>query len=141
MDEEYNNWDLRFFNLAYVISNWSKDPNCKVGAVLISPDKTKISYGYNGFPRNIADNERINSDDKNTLTIHAELNAILNAKADIKDWTLYSNKFPCIECAKAIIQSNLKRIVVKARSESKWKESQDKAYNLLKEANIYITEV
>lgn len=140
LESKISKWDLRFLGIAEAVSEWSKDTT-KVGAVLISPDRTQISYGYNGFARGIADDERLSAENKNLFMVHAEINAIFNAKIDLKDWTLYATKFPCIECAKAIIQSHLKRIVVKARFESKWIDSQNLAYNLLKEANIIVEEV
>lgn len=133
-------WDKRFYKLAETVATWSKDKT-KVGCVLISPNKTKISYGYNGFPQGIKDDKRLTLENKNQLIMHAELNAILNSTANLKDWTLYATKFPCIDCAKAIIQSRFKRIVVKSRIEGTWAQSQQLAYELIKEANIIILEV
>lgn len=135
-----NKWDKRFYELAETVATWSKDKT-KVGCVLISPDKTKISYGYNGFPRGIKDDQRLTSKDKNQLITHAELNAILNSVTNLKDWTLYATKFPCVDCAKAIIQSCFKRIVVKSRTGGDWTQSQQLAYDIIKEANIIISEV
>ena len=43
--------------------------------------------------------------------VHAELNAILNSKWPVKDCTIYVSLFPCNECAKAIIQSGIRRVV------------------------------
>ena len=56
-----NKWNYRYFRLAQETASWSKDPNRKVGAVIIG-DKGQIkSQGYNGFPRGIDDNiERYN---------------------------------------------------------------------------------
>ena len=43
---------------------------------------------------------------------HAEMNAILNKnEANLDNCTIYVTMFPCNECAKLIIQSNIKRIV------------------------------
>ena len=42
---------------------------------------------------------------------HAELNAIVNKfDADISGCTLYQTLFPCINCARLIIQSGIKEI-------------------------------
>ena len=50
-----NKWNYRYFRLAQETASWSKDPNRKVGAVIIG-DKGQIkSQGYNGFPRGIDD--------------------------------------------------------------------------------------
>jgi dCMP deaminase len=135
-----NKWDERFFQLAETVATWSKDKT-KVGCVLISPDRTQVSYGYNGFPRGIKDDQRLTSENKNQLMVHAEINAILNAKANLVGWTLYCTKFPCIECSKAIIQSHFKRIVVKSRTGGSWADSQQLAYDLIKESKIIISEV
>jgi deoxycytidylate deaminase len=38
-----------------VAEGWSKDPSTKVGAVIVRPDLTVASIGYNGFPRGMSD--------------------------------------------------------------------------------------
>ncbi len=48
---------------------------------------------------------------KYAFVVHAELNAILNSKRNLENCTIYVSLFPCNECAKAIIQSGIKRIV------------------------------
>ena len=43
---------------------------------------------------------------------HAELNAILNShNGSVKGATVYTTLFPCNECAKAIIQSGIKKVI------------------------------
>lgn len=49
-------------------------------------------------------------DTKYAYVVHAELNAILNAPRSVQDCSLYVSLFPCNECAKAIIQSGIKKI-------------------------------
>jgi len=46
-------WHDRFFAMADLVGSWSKDPSTKVGAVIIRPDRTIASVGYNGFPRGV----------------------------------------------------------------------------------------
>ena len=48
-------WDERFCKLARFVSEWSKDPNAKVGAVVFSKRGGDISIGYNGFPMGVED--------------------------------------------------------------------------------------
>ena len=48
---------------------------------------------------------------KNTFIVHAELNAILNAPRSVAGCDLYVSLFPCNECAKAIIQAGIKRVI------------------------------
>jgi len=111
-------WDRRFLALANHISQWSKDPSTKVGAVIVNKDRIVVGLGYNGFPRDVDDSEE-RYKDRNTkyaMVVHAEANAILMAGEKAKGCTLYvspSFALPpiCNECAKLVIQSGIKQIV------------------------------
>jgi len=74
-------WDRHFLGLALAHARMSKDPNTKVGAIIVGPDRELISAGFNGFPRGIEDSdERLtNRDLKLKLIVHAEMNAVLAA--------------------------------------------------------------
>ena len=48
-------WNVRFMQMAQLISTWSKDASTKVGCVIVSPEKVILSMGYNGFPRGVDD--------------------------------------------------------------------------------------
>ena len=115
--ENRSKWDNRFMDLAKHIATWSKDPSTQVGAIIVDDHKKVIGMGYNGFPRGIKDTEERLNDrpTKYSLVVHAELNAILNAKLDspvsFVHNTLYCTLFPCSECAKAIIQAGIKTVV------------------------------
>ena len=110
-------WEDYFMGLAHLSALRSKDPNTQVGACIIDNDKKVVSIGYNGMPRGCDDNEfpwgREGDflDTKYAFVVHAELNAILNSPRSVKDCTLYVSLFPCNECAKAIIQSGIKKVV------------------------------
>ena len=73
-----------------------------------------ISDGYNGTPsgfENICEDE---TGKTKPYVLHAEANAITKvAKSNnsSEGATLYVTSSPCIECAKLIIQSGIKRIV------------------------------
>jgi dCMP deaminase len=119
------NWDHVIMQMAFVISSMSKDPSTKVGAVLVSPDRTRLSVGYNGFPSRIPDythwwqNRDPNTDDfcKYDLVRHAEMNAITQAKTDLKGWTIYITHHPCLECAKHIVSEGISRVVYTTSSD------------------------
>lgn len=134
------NWDVRFLRLARnEVAGWSKDPDEKVGCVIVSPSRRQWTAGYNGFPQNIRDGaDRFEDRElKNLLTVHAELNAILNARTDLSGWTLYTTKPPCTECAKAIIQAGIVRVVSpRLVSSSRWHANQKRAKALLAEASV-----
>lgn len=87
-------WDLRFLRLSQCISTFSKDPSTKVGAVIVRPDKTIASMGFNGFPKKLKDDARYNDREvKYSLIVHGEINAILFAKESLTGYTLYTYPF------------------------------------------------
>lgn len=116
--KDYISWDAYFMGLAILSSKRSKDPNTQVGACIVNDEKRIVSVGYNGAPNGINDDTDMKwdrdgdfKDTKYAYVCHSELNAILNSKSDLKGCTLYVTLFPCNECAKAIIQSGIKKIV------------------------------
>ncbi len=95
---------------------WSENSYCvrrKVGAILVK-DKMIISDGYNGTPSgfpNVCEDE---TDHTFPYVLHAEANAITKvarSNNSSEGSTLYVTASPCIECAKLIIQSGIKRVV------------------------------
>ncbi len=119
MDKRENTltWDEYFMGLAHLSALRSKDPNTQVGAAIVDENHRVVSVGYNGFPKGCSDDEFPWSREGGVLTskyafvVHAELNAILNSPRSVSGCTIYVSLFPCNECAKAIIQSGIKRIV------------------------------
>jgi deoxycytidylate deaminase len=73
----------KYFELAKFNANlFSKDPNTKVGAILLKPDLSAVvSTGINGFPRKLQDTDpqRWERPTKYTYVTHAEVNAVANA--------------------------------------------------------------
>lgn len=115
--EDVLSWDEYFMGLAHLSAKRSKDPSTQVGAAIVSPDHRVVGIGYNGFPNGCDDNEfpwEREGDfccTKYPFVVHAELNAILNSNNNLKGCSIYVSLFPCNECAKAIIQSGISRIV------------------------------
>jgi len=107
-------WDIRFLKLAEHISAWSKDPSTKVGAVIVAPDRRIVSVGYNGFPRNMYDEEEHykNREEKYSRIIHGEINALIQAREPVHGCTLYTFPFlPCDRCFVQMAQAGIKHIV------------------------------
>lgn len=104
--------DLRYLRMARI---WAENSYCKrrqVGALVVK-DKMIISDGYNGTPSGF---ENVCEEDGVTkpYVLHAEANAITKvaqSNNSSKGATLYVTTSPCIECAKLIIQSGIKRVV------------------------------
>jgi len=138
-------WRRRFYDMALLVATWSKDPKRQVGAVVVTEDGRNISVGYNGFPRGVKDLEARLGDEemRQALTVHAELNAIYNARFDLRGCTIYSTKFPCHECAKGIIQTGVVRVVSSLPTKytgacGTWAVSQEYADLMLREAGVTI---
>jgi dCMP deaminase len=106
-------FDKRYLEMALI---WAKNSYCirrQVGALIVK-EKMIISDGYNGTPSGF---ENICEDNDNVTypyVLHAEANAITKvAKShnSSENSTLYVTTSPCMECAKLIIQSGIKRVV------------------------------
>lgn len=117
-EEERLTWDEFFMGVAQLSARRSRDPNTQVGACIVKDNKI-VSTGYNGMPRTCDDKDlpmTRNStkwlENKYPYIVHAELNAILNAPTtNLKDCTIYVTLFPCNECAKAILQAGITKVV------------------------------
>jgi dCMP deaminase len=109
-------WDKKFIKLSNHIADWSKDTNKKVGAVIVDTDNIVLSMGYNGIPRDCDDSidARYERPMKYLFTEHAERNAIYHAArhgVSLKNCKIYVTLFPCADCARAIIQSGISKII------------------------------
>jgi dCMP deaminase len=113
-------WDKRFLQLAAHVAGWSKDPSTQVGAV-IADGKHVVSVGYNGFPESTEDKDEWLNDrpTKYSMVIHAEANAIFNARQYVRGLTLYVSPLsPCLECAKLIAGAGFSRVVWETKATS-----------------------
>jgi len=134
-------WELRYLEMAKLVSTWSKDQSTKVGAVIVDSDNTVISVGFNGLPRRIQDtDQRLNNRDvKLKMIIHAEINAIITAKRPLNNTTIYTYPFmSCSQCAGLIIQSGICRHISYKTDNERWKDSFDLALEMFDEARVIV---
>lgn len=112
-DNKQNTLDLRYLRMARI---WAENSYCKrrqVGALLVK-NGAIISDGFNGTPSGF---ENICEDENNIskpYVLHAEANAITKIARSSQNSdgaTLYVTASPCIDCAKLIIQSGIRRVV------------------------------
>ncbi len=138
-------WNRRFLELASFISNWSKDPSTKVGAVIVDCNRRIISTGYNGFPIGVSDDqERLeNRDFKYKAILHAEENAIMFAKKDLSRCSLYVSSLPpCSHCASLIIQSGIKNVYTwEQEIPERWQDSINITKTMFKESGVSLNYV
>ncbi|MGC9150664.1 MAG: deoxycytidylate deaminase [Microbacter sp.] len=106
-------FDKRYMQMAYI---WAQNSYCqrrKVGALIVR-DNMIISDGYNGTPAGFPNQCEDENNKSFPYVLHAEANAITKiarSNNSSQGATLYVTSSPCIECAKLIIQSGIKRVV------------------------------
>lgn len=130
MDErtDYISWDRYFMGIARLSAMRSKDPRTQVGACIVDSENRILSVGYNGMPRGCKDSEfpwgrsaTDHNDTKYPYVVHAEMNAILNFRGGtLEGSTLYVTMSPCCECAKAIIQVGIRKVIYA----DEWRDSE-----------------
>lgn len=152
-------WDRHFLQLCVDHARMSKDPNTKVGSLIIGPEGGSRTHGFNGFPRKIADAWcRLHDREmKNRLMVHAEMNALMiaarvgiatlgctlyvAAKDSVTDKAFGFS--PCTPCALHIIQAGIAEVVSYETGEvsERWVANLAFARSLLAEAGIVYREV
>lgn len=113
-------WDEYFIAMAKLAATRATCPRRRVGAVLVRQHRV-LATGYNGSVRGAPHCDDIgclivnqNGRDSCVRTVHAELNAILQCATngvDTAGATLYCTDFPCVACAKALVQAGVERVV------------------------------
>ncbi len=141
-------WRHRFLGLCDQVAGWSEDRDFKVGAVIVGPGHEIRATGYNGLSRGVSagDDSRFDraSGEKFFWIEHAERNAIYNAArsgAALAGCTLYVNRFPCADCARAIIQSGIACVECppKPENDGKLDHSFDVSEIMLREAGVSVS--
>lgn len=128
MDNNMNrpSWDEYFMEVAEVVRKRSTCMRRQVGAVIVK-DNRILSTGYNGAPKGLRHcaevgctraNNNVPSGERHELCrgLHAEQNAIIQAAVfgtAIEGATIYTTLSPCVLCTKMIINSGIKRIVLR----------------------------
>ena len=105
--------DSRYLRMARI---WAENSYCRrrqVGALVVK-NQMIISDGYNGTPSGFPNVCEDTANVTYPYVLHAEANAItkLARSSNNSDGaTIYITASPCIECAKLIIQSGIRRVV------------------------------
>jgi len=116
--------DAYFMSMAELVSSRSTCLRRQVGAVIVK-EKRVLSTGYNGAPKGlkhcaevgcIRQQNNVESGTRHELCrgVHAEQNAVIQAAyfgVSIKDASIYTTNFPCVMCAKIIINAGIREVV------------------------------
>ncbi|MFO7171928.1 MAG: dCMP deaminase family protein [Bacillota bacterium] len=109
-------WDDYFIEMARLAAARATCPRRRVGAVLVR-DNRLIATGYNGAVRGAPHCDDVGClmvDGHCVRTVHAELNALLQCALNgvsSAGSTMYCTDFPCVGCAKAMVQAGVVRVV------------------------------
>lgn len=137
----------KYFQLAkYQADLFSKDPSTKVGALFLAPNSLQIlCQGYNGFPRNINENDpsRWERPRKYFYVSHAEQNCLSNAcrhGTPLEGSIAVVTMFPCTTCAKLMIQAGIKGLVTEEPNKAcpRWGEEFKYSLEMFEEAGVDI---
>jgi len=114
-------WEEYFLELARLASTRATCPVRQVGAVFVDPvTQVVLATGFNGSPRGTphcgnACYERKHGDRTSECrAIHAEMNGLLSAartSTALNESFVYCTLNPCVNCARALIQANIRRVV------------------------------
>ncbi len=109
-------WDTYFAELATVVAKRSTCPRLAVGCVLVR-DNRILTTGYNGSPsmmEHCTDVGCLVVDGHCQRALHAEQNAVIQAALhgiSTKESVAYITHFPCVVCAKILINAGVWRLV------------------------------
>jgi dCMP deaminase len=128
-------WLRHFMDHATIAASMSKDPYTKVGCVLAKSRK-KWCEGYNGPPY------KMDREEKNRRSIHAEVNAILHATFETEGSIMVVTHHPCHACAIVIAQAGVERVYYSEYPEhNEWRASCGRAKVYLEECGVQVVKL
>jgi dCMP deaminase len=118
--------DTYFMRMAELVATRSTCLRRNVGAVIVK-EKRVLSTGYNGAPKGLKhcaevgcvrlrDNVETGTRHELCRGVHAEQNAVIQAAyfgVSIKDSIIYTTNFPCVMCAKILVNAGITEVVFK----------------------------
>lgn len=156
-------WDQMYMTMCYLVASRSRDLSTHAGVVIVAPDMTIRTVGYNSFPRGIDYEGEIGDDglpsrhsridgEKYLWMEHSERNAIYNAcrnGVSLIDCILYVNWLPCMDCARAIISTGIAEVVIhkqgqdafihsRGGSDDIWSDSHGVVWSALEEGKVKV---
>lgn len=136
--------DKEYMAIAELTATNSKDRSTKTGCVIVSYDHIVRAVGFNSFPKGVTDTEvRHLRPEKYHWTEHAERNAIYDAArrgVSLDGCTAYVNWYPCIDCARALVQVGVTSVVCRPvnMDHPKYAEDFKRAATMFSEAGVSV---
>lgn len=138
-----NENDSQYMDAAKLVAANSKDRSTKTGCIIVSGANV-LAAGYNSFPAGVHDTEeRHQRPEKHFWTEHAERNAIYDAArrgVSLHGATAYINWYPCMDCARALVQVGISAVVCQQTNMTHEKYAADfvRAEPLFREAGVAV---
>jgi dCMP deaminase len=105
-------WDNLWMTLAIASAQRSIDTSTKHGCVFVGEHNHFISMGYNSYPKDCIESQLPKDRPlKYKVTIHSEINAIINARESLEGVTAYITGHPCSNCFSAMLNAGISKIV------------------------------
>ena len=140
----------RFMPVVRAMADMSKYPGTKVGALVLGERFEPLSSGWNGAARGSKADEDGRLADRETRLLwacHAEANAVANAAAvgtALVGSTMLVTLMPCMDCAKLIVQSGIRRVICPtpdSETEQRWSDAFKAARSLFNECGVELHEI
>lgn len=145
LSEHAKIFDLKMMAKAIEQSKKSTDRSRQVGCVIADSNGTIIARGWNTVPNGcVHTEERHQRPAKYAWTEHAERNAIYQAAREgvsLQGCEIFVPWYPCADCARAIIQSGISRMVAYPPdfNDPQWGSDFRLVEEMLHEAGVKIT--
>lgn len=140
-----DNGHTKYMAIAREAAKHSTDRSTRVGCVIVAPNGEILATGHNGFTAGVdtSREERHERPAKYKWTEHAERNAIYGAARNgvrLRGSTMYLPWFPCVDCARAIVQSGIEKLVAFEPdiADARWGEDFIIARQILSEGNVVL---
>jgi len=112
--------DEYFLSILKLVASRSTCPRRSVGAIIVNRKYHILSTGYNGVPTGFrhcneypcGGQDDPSGDSSNCLSVHAEVNAMLQCKSISEAHIMYVSCTPCFSCAKMICNTPIKVLIV-----------------------------
>lgn len=105
-------WINYYLGIAKLASTRSHDAQTKHGCVIVDSEYRTISTGYNGFCKNLKDDSALPNTrpEKYPFMLHAEENAICNARNPVDGCTAFVTGLPCLHCTQLLWQNGVNKV-------------------------------